>query len=78
MGWCGGSDIMMCVLGEFPNVVANKKDLKELYKVVIGALWDQDWDCESDVLLEGDPIFEEALRELAPDYFEGLDEEEEE
>ena len=70
MGWASGSYLMELIIEgakqEFPD-----HDLrKRMYKIIIPAMRDQDWDTELECL-EDDDAYAEALMELYPGWFEG-------
>jgi len=73
MGWAGGTYVMEALIKGFKKEVKSEESRKKLYKVAIEALWINDWDTEMECL-GMDVAFDEALREIAPSFFEDEDE----
>lgn len=66
MGWSSGNDIAIAVIDNFP-VRVNKQDKVEFFKKFIDAMYMHDWDTDCE-LLGMDEEFDEALRQLNPDW----------
>ena len=67
MGWCSGTQIFDDVLD---LVLANDEvDKKELVKVLIEALGNQDWDCEGDSKYWEHPLVRDVFKEMYPHWF---------
>lgn len=69
MGWSGGSDVMREIINAIQNRITDSAVRKEVYKEIIVALEDKDWDTQNECE-EIDPIFDAALRELHPKWYE--------
>lgn len=69
MGWSSGSSIMSKVIEGVKPQVADKDARKAIYTTVIEALEDGDWDTQDECLGEDD-AYDEAIKELHPDWFD--------
>jgi len=71
MGWAGGTEVMLTFINLLKANVPDDDKRKQVYLGAIEALEDADWDtmeeCE-----DRDPMFDEALRELHPEWGESL------
>lgn len=71
MGWCSGTEVFDAIA---EALLSDKPlDKKEVLKTVILALWDRDWDCETDSRFFKHPLVRESLIELDPDWEEYFD-----
>jgi len=68
MGWSSGGDVMDGIIKAVRKHVP-KGARKALYLDLIQVLEDLDWDTQQESLGQ-DPVFDEALRELHPDFNE--------
>lgn len=69
MGWASGSGLFGEIIDAVKPVVKAKKARVKLYKKLISAFEDHDWDSQQECEGE-DPAYDQALRELHPDWFE--------
>lgn len=76
MGWASGSRVMTDIIRAVRKVKIDRPVKVALYKQIIRALEDNDWDTQ-DECLELDDCFDEAMKELHPTWFEHEDEDEE-
>jgi len=60
MGWCSGTEVFDTVVGG----VLNNLNKKEVIKLLIEALWSQDWDCESESCYYSNATVRQAFKEL--------------
>ena len=68
MGWASGSELLGDVILSTQKVVP-KRHRKELYKLFINHF--EQFDCDTIGECTGlDPLFDQALKELYPDWFE--------
>ena len=76
MGWSRGSDLMDSIIRSLKYHVINPSIRKEIYKDIIDALEDHDWDTQ-DECLGIDEAFDAALHEHNRDNLDldNLDEE---
>lgn len=67
MGWCSGTTIFDKVV----EYILESKDIdkKELIRVLVNALFAQDWDCEGDSKYWKHPLVREVFAEMYPDWF---------
>ena len=63
MGWSRGSDLMDSIIQSLKYHVINPSIRKEIYKDIIEAFEDHDWDTQ-DECLGVDEAFDEALEAL--------------
>ena len=73
MGWGSGATLMSRVIKGLKDEGLKDHERERVYKVLIPAMQDLDWDTEMDCL-EQDHAFDAALLELHPDFFEGWSE----
>lgn len=70
MGWSSGCYVMdgmiTCGLKYFPD----KEKRKEFYKDVMRVLEEQDWDTQPDSGDDDKEVYDAALKELHPDWYE--------
>jgi len=77
MGWASGSTIVDALITSLRENVKSDDVRKNIYLDVITAFEDADWDTQDEC--EGyDPAFDEALKELHPDWDRQDDDEDEE
>jgi hypothetical protein len=70
MGWCSGTEIFDKVAATVLDSDLSEEKQVEIITVLIEALSDQDWDCESDSDYYKHPIIERIYREKYPHWFE--------
>lgn len=63
MGWGSGSSLFSEIIRAVQPRVADEKLRKEIYKPIIEAFRDDDWDTY-DECIGDDPAYDDALREL--------------
>ena len=68
MGWCSGTYVFDAVLSAL--VDDKKVDVETIIKILIEALEDNDWDCQSDSDYWDHPIVNKIFKELHPSWFE--------
>jgi len=73
MGWGSGSRVFSQIIQAVLPHVESPEARKNIYRPIVEAFEQQDWDTQMECLGE-DPAYDELLRELHPDDFE--DEEE--
>lgn len=73
MGWASGSDLFGDVIAVLKKHVKDDKQRAKMYKPLIVAFQDHDWDTEMECV-DADPVFAKVLKKMHPDWFE--DEEE--
>jgi len=73
MGWSGGSAVMNKIIDVLDGLKIKEDLKKDIFKAIIRALQWEDWDTEMDCVGR-DEIFDKALRELEPEWFENLEE----
>lgn len=72
MGWCSGT-IVFDVVAEV--LLSDKPINKEAtLEVLISALEDMDWDCQSDSEFWDHPVVSAVFRKIHPTWFEDEDE----
>jgi len=69
MGWASGASLMENIIDRVRKVIPNEEYRKELYKVLIDEFENDDWDTQSDIDWRKDAAFDEAMRELHPDWY---------
>jgi len=68
MGWASGSQVMDGIIEVVQKEIKDPKVRFRLYKGIILALEEQDWDTENEC--EGtDDAYDKALKELHPDWY---------
>lgn len=69
MGWGSGAGVMSEVIAAIRPHLPDDSVRKEIYKALITAFEESDWDTQQDC--EGEDIaFDAALEELHPDWYE--------
>jgi hypothetical protein len=66
-GWCSGSDIAIGMILVLKREIKDKAVRKIIYRKLIDALENNDWDCQNEAEGE-DPVFNEALHEMHPEW----------
>lgn len=69
MGWASGSSLMSEIISAIQPHMPDEGARKEVYKVLINAFEDQDWDTQDECEGE-DPAYDAALEELHPEWYE--------
>lgn len=65
MGWASASEIVEKIIKTTKKHVPDEKTRVKMYKVIIRAFQDEDWDTEDEC--EGlDPAFDKALKAVSP------------
>ena len=72
MGWSGGSEIADTLIDIISTEVKNKTTRKRMYIGIIEELENHDWDTQEESLGQDD-VFDEALKELHPEWEEDED-----
>ena len=67
MGWGSGSDMMDDIIFDMKKKIKDKDIRKTIYKILIDAFENHDWDTQDDCL-GSDKVFDDALKELHPDW----------
>ena len=68
MGWASGSEVMDGIIEVVQKEIKDPEVRFRLYKGIIVALEDQDWDTENEC--EGqDDAYDKALMKLHPDWY---------
>lgn len=67
MGFCSGTDIFDPVAENVLDSDLSVERQAEIIRVLIVALYDHDWDCESDSRYYDHPLVRRILRELNPE-----------
>lgn len=71
MGWCSGTPIFDTVAKEILDDAEISQSKKErILTSLIEAMWDHDWDCESESDYYDHPLVRSILMKLRPDWFE--------
>lgn len=71
MGWCSATYIFDAIAGALlDDAPVNKK---QILKLVVDALEEGDWDCQSDSEYYDHPLVKEIMKENHPGWFEGED-----
>jgi hypothetical protein len=63
MGWSGGTEIMVVMIDTLMKVIAKPGTRRRIYRPVIEALRDRDWDTEEECL-GMDPAFDSVLKQI--------------
>jgi len=66
MGWASGSDLFTEVIAVIKPAVKDKKARKKIYRKLISAFQDHDWDT-CDECLGIDPVYDELYEEMFPE-----------
>jgi len=66
MGWGSGSSTFSAVIVAVKPVVASKEDRKKIYRQIIAAFEEQDWDTQDECLGE-DEAYDEVYAEIYPE-----------
>ena len=74
MGWASGSRIFSEIIAAVKPHVADKDARKSIYRPIIEAFENDDWDTQ-DECLDEDEAYDEVMREIHPDWFDEEDEE---
>lgn len=70
MSWSGGYEILNKFKNKLKHIVKDRSTRKEVYKLLISALEDEDWDCgDFDMATKYDSAILEAMKELHPNWF---------
>lgn len=77
MGWGSGSNLMDKVQHGLLDKDVSPETRKILYEILIPAMQACDWDTELDCM-DYDPVYDETIKELEPDWFTEDDDEDEE
>lgn len=70
MGWCSGTIIFDDVCSALLDS-KGKIDKKAIIKRVVKSLEESDWDCHQDSEYWDDPLVQEVMREIHPEWFDG-------
>ncbi len=70
MGFCSGTEIFDPVVAHILDAQLPETQATALIGALIEALWDHDWDCESDSAYWDHPLVRQVFRNLQPDWFE--------
>jgi hypothetical protein len=70
MGWCSGTTIFDDVAEFVIDNDINEQDGLNLLVRLIGALENEDWDCQGDSRFYDNPLVHKAFEALHPDWFE--------
>ena len=68
MGWCGGTEIFDKLVGKILDIKADDDTKINLIRILVVALEDQDWDCQSDSDYYDNPLVYFAFTEIHPDW----------
>jgi hypothetical protein len=68
MGWCSGTIVFDAMMDAV--LADNPPSKEETVRLLVSALEDMDWDCQSDSEYYGHPVVEKVMRELHHDWFE--------
>lgn len=77
MGWASGSRLFSGVISVIKEYVDCEKERKDIYMDLIAEFEEFDWDTQDECIGE-DPAYDEALKELHPDWYEDEEEDEDE
>ena len=69
MGWSSGSSTFSGIIAAVLPVVADKEDRKRIYRPIIQAFEDQDWDTQDECVGE-DEAYDELYAELYPNDYD--------
>lgn len=72
MGWGSGSSLMDKIQLGMKNAEVSDDIREIMYKILIPAMEDQDWDTQADCI-GYDPVFDQVLKELHPEWEEVCD-----
>jgi len=72
VGWCSGTEVIDKIMDEVleSSAIDDSTYRRNIIAVTIKALWDHDWDCESDSEYFDHPLVHDVLLELDPEMFE--------
>ena len=73
MGWGSGAQLMSEIIHGLLQQSMDDPNREAVYRVLIPAFQDMDWDTESDVIGQ-DPAFDRVLEDIYPEWFEESDE----
>jgi len=68
MGFCSGTDIFDPIVKHILNGNQSEDEKFITIKILVDALEDHDWDCQSDSMYFSDPIVQKVLKELHPSW----------
>lgn len=74
MGWSSGTGLFGSVIESLKSNIKDKNTRKEIYRDLIDAFQDHDWD-NLDECLGEDPAYDEIYEEIYPDHDEESEEE---
>jgi cation transport regulator ChaB len=80
MGWNGGSHLFSQVIEQIKKYIPDEDDRVEIYRNLINAFWDEDWDTQDECMGE-DSAYDIAWKELYQEHYEepwGQEEEDDE
>lgn len=69
MGWSSGTRLFSSVITAAKKAIPDMEKRKTLYKEIIDAFEDADWDTQDECMGE-DGAYDEAIREMHPNWFE--------
>lgn len=69
MGWGSGATLMSEIIGAIQPQVVDVEARKAIYRILVNAFEDMDWDTQMDCMDE-DPAFDTVIEELHPNWFE--------
>lgn len=72
MGWASGSRLFSSVIEAVKPNVPDEAKRKEIYKGLIEAFEESDWDTQDECMGEDD-AYDAAMMELHPDWYEDED-----
>lgn len=75
MGWTGGTDVFDGMVREISELDLPYEAQVRLLKALADLLEDQDWDTENESAYWDDPLVQEVMAELHPDWVEDEDDE---
>jgi hypothetical protein len=67
MGWGSGSEIMEEIMMTLPDLIKDTETRKNIYKTLISAFEDHDWDTQDEVR-DIDKAYDKALNELHSEW----------
>lgn len=74
MGWCSGTEIFDVVAGtildKYEIDLLDYDTTVTMLIQVVKVMEDHDWDCHSDSGLYGNPLVQDAFKQLHPNWFE--------
>ena len=73
MGWCSGTPIFDAVAR---NVLDSELPVErqfDIMRTLAAAMYDEDWDCESDSRYYKHPVIQRVMRDLNPKWYEEAD-----